>query len=248
MPNNRGCRNPHDRDQRQVQRSPGSNRRIPQSGAPLRLRAASRPHRSRYGVRRGLSASSAAMGVLLQQAHFGDSAYRVSLTPEPESATVLWKSRSRRSCCRPWACARSCRWSPHAPAAGAQPQRHSRKLPASDIQGFILWVDAGLEGALSGASRISNVAVMGCIVNGPGRANTPISAFHCRARVNSRRLPCSSMARRPRPCAGRRHRGFQADGDRLHRAPLRHRRAGRGIKKSHARLTRPSYRTIFQAP
>jgi (E)-4-hydroxy-3-methylbut-2-enyl-diphosphate synthase len=67
---------------------------------------------------KGIVASAAAMGVLLQEG-IGDT-IRVSLTPEPGG------DRTRRNCCRRWACAASPRWSRPAPAAGAPRAPFSR--------------------------------------------------------------------------------------------------------------------------
>ena len=41
-----------------------------------------------------------------------------------------------------------------------------------------------------------NVAVMGCIVNGPGESSTPISASRCPAPAKPRPRRCSSTARK----------------------------------------------------
>ena len=84
-------------------------------------------------ARKGIVASSAALGVLLQQG-IGDT-IRISLTPEPGGDRTLEVKVAQESC-RPWASAPSCRWSPPAPAAGAPPRPRSRSWP-TDIQKFI---------------------------------------------------------------------------------------------------------------
>jgi hypothetical protein len=94
---------------------------------------------------KGIVASSAALGILLQQG-IGDT-IRISLTPEPGGDRTQ-EVRSRRNCCRPWASAPSCRWSPPAPAAGAPPRPRSRSW-RKDIQDHLELIDAGMEDALS---------------------------------------------------------------------------------------------------
>jgi (E)-4-hydroxy-3-methylbut-2-enyl-diphosphate synthase len=76
---------------------------------------------------KGIVASSAALGVLLQEG-IGDT-IRISLTPEPASRAPM-KSSSPRNCCRPWACARSRRWSRPARVAVAPPAPSSRNWPS----------------------------------------------------------------------------------------------------------------------
>ena len=77
---------------------------------------------------KGIVASSAAMGILLQQG-IGDTV-RVSLDARAGRRPHASRSRSPRSCCRPWASAPSCRWSRHARAAAAPPRPRSRSWRA----------------------------------------------------------------------------------------------------------------------
>ena len=96
------------------------------TGAPLRLRAASRSDRSRHGFeghrcverRHG---RAAATGHRRHHPHLAHAASR--------TATARSKCRWRRSCCRPWGCGRSFRWSPPAPAAAAPHPPRSRNWP-----------------------------------------------------------------------------------------------------------------------
>ena len=115
---------------------------------------------------KGTVASTAALAMLLQEG-IGDT-IRVSLTPQPGEARtqevvvaleilqslglrVVQPERHRLPGLRP-------HHQHHLPGA----RQADRRLPAR--------ADAGLEGALSRASRTMKVAVMGCIVNGPGES------------------------------------------------------------------------------
>ena len=115
---------------------------------------------------KGIVASSAAMGVLLQQG-IGDT-IRISLTPEPERRPHAARCRWRRNCCRPWACAPSCRWCAACPGCGRTTSTTFQEL-AADIQGFIRDSMPGWKTRYPGVETL-NVAVMGCIVNGPGES------------------------------------------------------------------------------
>ena len=175
---------------------------------------------------KGIVASSAAMGVLLQQG-IGDT-IRVSLTPEPNGdrtrevqvAQELLQTMGLRTFV-PLVAA--------CPGCGRTTSTTFQEL-ASDIQGFIRDSMPAWKTRYPGVETL-NVAVMGCIVNGPGeiqaRRHRHLAARHRRAADRAgvhRRQEGRDAARAD---ADRR---FQADGDRLHRAPFRRRRpARRGI-------------------
>ena len=111
---------------------------------------------------KGIVASSAAMGFLLQQG-IGDT-IRVSLTPEPNGDRTL-EVKVAQELLQTLGCAHSFRWSPPALAAAAPPQRHFRNLRS--IQRFIHESMPEWKTRYPGVEGL-NVAVMGCIVNGPG--------------------------------------------------------------------------------
>ena len=138
---------------------------MPMLAAPLRSRAAPRPDRGRHGLeghRRlvGGARHPAAAGHRRHHPHLADAGAR----RRPHAA----RSRSRRSCCRRWASAPSCRWSRPARAAGARPRPSSRNSPSAiedDLRAAMpVWREKypGVEAL--------KVAVMGCIVNGPGES------------------------------------------------------------------------------
>ena len=105
------------------------------------------------------------MGVLLQQG-IGDT-IRISLTPEPGGDRT-----PRGAGC---AGAVADHGSPHIRAAGCRLSRlrahHLDHVPGTGGRhpGLHPRLDAGLEDTLSGVETL-NVAVMGCIVNGPGES------------------------------------------------------------------------------
>ena len=148
---------------------------------------------------KGIVASSAAMGILLQQG-IGDT-IRVSLTPEPggdrtlevKVAQELLQTMGFRTFV-PLVAA--------CPGCGRTTSTTFQEL-AQDIQGFIRDSMPEWKARYPGVETL-NVAVMGCIVNGPANRNTPTSAFRCPAPASSRPRRCSSTARRRRPCAVRR--------------------------------------------
>ena len=174
---------------------------------------------------KGIVASSAAMGVLLQQG-IGDT-IRISLTPEPggdrtrevQVAQELLQTMGLRTFV-PLVAA--------CPGCGRTTSTTFQEL-ASDIQGFIRNSMPAWKTRYPGVETL-NVAVMGCIVNGPGeseaRRHRHLAARHRRAADRAgvhRRQEGRHLARRD----GQRR--LQADGDRLYRAPLRRRRhADRG--------------------
>ena len=115
---------------------------------------------------KGIVASAAALALLLQEG-IGDT-IRVSLTPQPgESRTQEVRGRARRSC-RRWACARSCRSVTACPGCGRTTSTTFQEL-AKQIDDY-LRAQMPVWRALSRASRRMKVAVMGCIVNGPGES------------------------------------------------------------------------------
>ena len=148
---------------------------------------------------KGIVASSAAMGVLLQQG-IGDTV-RISLTPEPNGdrtrevqvAQELLQTMGLRTFV-PLVAA--------CPGCGRTTSTTFQEL-AADIQSFIRDSMPHWKTRYPGVETL-NVAVMGCIVNGPGNPSTPTSAFRCRERASSRPPRCSSTARRQPRCAGQR--------------------------------------------
>ena len=114
---------------------------------------------------KGIVASSAAMGVLLQQG-IGDT-IRISLTPEPEGdrtrevqvAQELLQTMGLRTFV-PLVAA--------CPGCGRTTSTTFQEL-AADIQGFIRASMPGWKTRYPGVETL-NVAVMGCIVNGPGES------------------------------------------------------------------------------
>ena len=114
---------------------------------------------------KGIVASSAAMGVLLQQG-IGDT-IRISLTPEPggdrtrevQVAQELLQTMGLRTFV-PLVAA--------CPGCGRTTSTTFQEL-ASDIQGFIRDSMPGWKTRYPGVETL-NVAVMGCIVNGPGES------------------------------------------------------------------------------
>ena len=156
---------------------------------------------------KGIVASTAGLSILLDEG-IGDT-IRVSLTPAPGGdarATRSWspsRSSSRSGC------ARSCPRSRPAPAAAGRPAPSSRRWRSGSR------ATSGSR-CRSGATRIPgveemSVAVMGCVVNGPGesqaRRHRDLPAGHVRGagRAGVRRRPPRSHAARRRP-RGRVHR------------------------------------------
>ena len=149
---------------------------------------------------KGIVASSAAMGVLLQQG-IGDTV-RISLTPEPNGdrtkevqvAQELLQTMGLRTFV-PLVAA--------CPGCGRTTSTTFQEL-ASGYPGLHPRLDAGVEDALSGR-RDAERRGDGLHRQRPGReSSTPTSASRCPAPANSRPRRCSSTARRPPPCAGRR--------------------------------------------
>src|ERR1700741_3605757 len=114
---------------------------------------------------KGIVASSAAMGVLLQQG-IGDT-IRISLTPEPNGARtgeVMWAQELLQTMgLRTFVpLVAAC------PGCGRTTSTTFQEL-AADIQGFIRDSMPAWKTRYPGVETL-NVAVMGCIVNGPGES------------------------------------------------------------------------------
>ncbi len=175
---------------------------------------------------KGIVASSAALGILLQQG-IGDT-IRISLTPEPggdrtlevKVAQELLQTMGFRTFV-PLVAA--------CPGCGRTTSTTFQEL-ARSIQDFIRDEMPGWKTQYPGVEEL-NVAVMGCIVNGPGeiqaRQYRHLAAGHRRSagRAGVRRRQEIPHAARPD------HRGrLQGAGDRLYRAALRRRRQGAGSR------------------
>ena len=181
---------------------------------------------------KGIVASSAAMGVLLQQG-IGDT-IRISLTPEPNGdrtrevqvAQELLQTMGLRTFV-PLVAA--------CPGCGRTTSTTFQEL-AADIQGFIRDLMPAWKTRYPGVETL-NVAVMGCIVNGPGESQArrywDLAAGYRRAADRSRVYRWQEGRHPAWPHALRR---LQADGDRLYRTALGHDRAGGGVNKQAARL------------
>ncbi len=152
------------------------------------------PHRGRHGLE-GLVAASASMGVLLQDG-IGDTDLLFA-APEP-AATARWRSRPARSCCKTMG------FRSFTPAG----RRLPRLRRTTSNRFFRSWrrtsrlavhLHAGMEDTLPRRRGALNVAVMGCIVNGPGESkHADIGISLCPVQARRPRAPASSTARRPR--------------------------------------------------
>ena len=135
---------------------------------------------------KGVVASAAGMGILLQEG-IGDT-IRISLTPEPGGdrtrevvvAQELLQTMGLRSFI-PLVAA--------CPGCGRTTSTVFQEL-AQSIQGHIRERMPTWRDQYPGVEEL-NVAVMGCIVNGPGNPSTPISASACLAPEKSRPHPSS---------------------------------------------------------
>ena len=132
--------------------------------AALRLRDPSRPYRSRHGVeghRRvlGRHGRAAATGHRRHHPRFAHAGAERRPHGEVKVAQELLQTMGLRT---------SCRWSRHVPAAGAPPRPRSRSWRV-DIQNFIHTSMPEWKTRYPGVEAL-NVAVMGCIVNGPGES------------------------------------------------------------------------------
>ena len=148
---------------------------------------------------KGIVASSAALGILLQDG-IGDT-IRISLTPEPggdrtlevQVAQELLQTMGFRTFV-PLVAA--------CPGCGRTTSTTFQEL-ARSIQDFIREEMPGWKTQYPGVETL-NVAVMGCIVNGPGESKHANIGISCPAPAKRRQPPCSSTARNSAPCAGRR--------------------------------------------
>ena len=165
---------------------------------------------------KGIVASSAAMGVLLQQG-IGDT-IRISLTPEPggdrtlevKVAQELLQTMGLRTFV-PLVAA--------CPGCGRTTSTTFQEL-AQDIQGFIRDSMPGWKKRYPGVETL-NVAVMGCIVNGPGESKHADIGISLPGTGETPTAPVFIDGKKAATLArADARRGFQADGDRLHRAPV----------------------------
>ena len=173
---------------------------------------------------KGIVASSAALGILLQDG-IGDT-IRISLTPEPggdrtlevQVAQELLQTMGFRTFV-PLVAA--------CPGCGRTTSTTFQEL-ARSIQDFIREEMPGWKTQYPGVEAL-NVAVMGCIVNGPGEskhANIGISL--ARHRRNPGRAGVRRRQEVPHPARPDHCRRLQGAGDRLHRPALRRGRQGAG--------------------
>ena len=203
----------------------------------LRLRAASRPHRGRHGLeghRRlvGRHGRPAAAGHRRHHPHLADA--RARRRPHARSQGRAGTAADHGL--------------PHLRAAGrGLPRLRPHHLDtfqelARDIQSFIHTSMPEWKKRYPGVETL-NVAVMGCIVNGPGESKHADIGISLPGTGEQPTAPVfidgKKVADAARPDADRR---LQGDGDRLHRAPLRagRRRAdggGVGCHRARARFT-----------
>jgi (E)-4-hydroxy-3-methylbut-2-enyl-diphosphate synthase len=139
---------------------------------------------------KGIVASTAALSVLLQEG-IGDT-IRISLTPEPGAPRekevyvgqeILQTMGLRNFTPMVIAC----------PAAAAPPARRSRNWRS--IQSYLREQMPVWKTAYPGVEEM-DVAVMGCIVNGPGESKHANIGISLPARANRLRRRCSSTASR----------------------------------------------------
>jgi (E)-4-hydroxy-3-methylbut-2-enyl-diphosphate synthase len=141
---------------------------------------------------KGIVASTAAIGVLLQRG-IGDT-IRVSLTPEPGGdrtqevrvAQEILQTMGLRSFVPIVA---AC------PGCGRTTSTVFQEL-ASEVQGYVRARMPAWRRKYPGVENL-NLAVMGCIVNGPGESKHADIGISLPEPGRRRSRPCSSMARRP---------------------------------------------------
>ena len=147
---------------------------------------------------KGIVASSAALGILLQQG-LGDT-IRISLTPEPggdrtqevKVAQELLQTMGFRSFAPQVA---AC------PGCGRTTSTVFQEL-ARDIETYLATSMPEWRAVYPGVERL-NVAVMGCIVNGPGESKHANIGISLPERAKRRPRRCSSTGSRPSPFADR---------------------------------------------
>ena len=173
---------------------------------------------------KGIVASSAAMGILLQQG-IGDT-IRVSLTPEPGGDRTLEVKVAQELL-------QTMGFRTFVPLVAACPgcgrtTSDTFQVLARDIQSFIHTSMPEWKKRYPGVETL-NVAVMGCIVNGPGESKHADIGISLPGTGES---PGGAGVHRRQEGGGAARRdgggGFQADGDRLYRAAVR---AGGGVEK-----------------
>ena len=172
---------------------------------------------------KGIVASSAALGVLMQQG-IGDT-IRISLTPEPGGDRTL-EVKVAQELLQTMGFRVFVPLVAACPGCGRTTSTTFQEL-ARDIQGFIHESMPAWKTQYPGVESL-NVAVMGCIVNGPGESkhadigiSLPGTGEHAGRAGVHRRQEGRDVARPDR------RGGFQEAGDRLHRAALRRGRRGR---------------------
>ena len=186
---------------------------------------------------KGIVASSAAMGVLLQQG-IGDT-IRISLTPEPNGdrtrevqvAQELLQTMGLRTFV-PLVAA--------CPGCGRTTSTTFQEL-AADIQGFIRDSMPEWKTRYPGVETL-NVAVMGCIVNGPGESKHADIGISLPGTGEQPTAPVFIDGKKAATLRGAdAERRLQADGDRLYRAALGYNRAGGGVKRTGCTRPYPRY-------
>ena len=201
----------------------GPDRRLcrPGAAAPT-MRCISASPRPAW-ARRASSPPSAALGVLLQQG-IGDT-IRISLTPEPggdrtlevQVAQELLQTMGFRTFV-PLVAA--------CPGCGRTTSTTFQEL-ARDIQDFIRDSMPEWKTRYPGVETL-NVAVMGCIVNGPGESKHADIGISLPGTGETPTAPVFIDGKKAATLRGPTHRRrLQEHGDRLYRAPVRHRRAHR---------------------
>ncbi len=165
---------------------------VPHAGGTFGIRDPSRPDGSRHG----LEGDCRILGCLGRPAAGGHRRYD-SLLADTRTGrgSHARGERPRRNCCRPWVSAPSCRWLPPAPAAGAPPPPCPGTGPRHPT-----WISTSMPDWKSQYPGVEGlkVAVMGCIVNGPGESkHADIGISLPRHGRNTRRPRLQSTDRRP---------------------------------------------------
>ena len=178
-------------------RRAGPGRRVPAARAALRPPAPPRPHRGGHGdeghrrrARRACRSSSRRASATRSASPSRRA--RAATGPRRSRSPSRSSSRSGSGSSRPR--------SPPAPAAGGRRRRSSRRW-REEIQGYLPHARCLAGASATAAPRPSGVAVMGCVVNGPGESSTPTSASRSRdvrgaggAGVRRREAPASRSA------------------------------------------------------